>query len=131
MADQEKDPGHGLGCRVLLPVSVREYVSPDNVFGQSCSCANNMNPNNYLGTVFAPSVHVVMSDLGVTDSTLGAFLVSVFLFAYAVGPLFLAPLSERYGRSIILHVGNSVFVVFSIGAGFSQTVSLSLGSLNR
>jgi MFS family permease len=74
------------------------------------------------GTIFAPSVHLVMADLAITDTTIGALQVSIFLFAYAVGPLFLAPLSELYGRAIVLHVGNAVFVAFSIGCGFATTV---------
>jgi len=62
-----------------------------------------------------------MNDLGVTDSTVGALQVSIFLFALAIGPLVLAPLSERYGRAAIIHFGNLVFVAFSLGGGFSQT----------
>jgi MFS family permease len=64
-----------------------------------------------------------MADLGITDSTIGALQVSIFLFGYAIGPLVLAPLSETYGRTIITHVGNFAFVAFSIGAGFAQTVN--------
>ncbi|GAB1318346.1 hypothetical protein MFIFM68171_08556 [Madurella fahalii] len=75
----------------------------------------------FASTIFAPSIHLVMADLGITDSTLGALQVSVFLFAYAVGPLFLAPLSELYGRAVILQLGNIVFVAFSVGGGFSRT----------
>lgn len=66
-----------------------------------------------------------MQDLDITDSTIGALQVSIFLFALALGPLFLAPLSELYGRTVVIHGGNFVFVVFSIGGGFSQTVSQS------
>jgi MFS family permease len=65
-----------------------------------------------------------MLDLGITDSTIGALQVSIFLFGYAIGPLFLAPLSETYGRTIVTHIGNFIFVAFSIGAGFAQTVSI-------
>ncbi|KAF2791820.1 MFS general substrate transporter [Melanomma pulvis-pyrius CBS 109.77] len=75
------------------------------------------------GTIFAPSVHLVMADLNITDSTIGALQVSIFLFAYAIGPLFLAPLSEIYGRTIVTHVGNFIFVTFSIGAGFAKTTA--------
>ncbi|KAF2467807.1 MFS general substrate transporter [Lindgomyces ingoldianus] len=75
----------------------------------------------FASTIFAPSVHLLMDDLHITDSTVGALQVSVFLFAYAVGPLFLAPLSEMYGRAIIINGGNIVFVIFSIGGGFSKT----------
>lgn len=72
-----------------------------------------------------------MIDLGITDSTIGALQVSIFLFGYAIGPLVLAPLSETYGRTIITHVGNFAFVVFSIGAGFAQTVNLLSRSVGR
>ncbi|OAL46922.1 MFS general substrate transporter [Pyrenochaeta sp. DS3sAY3a] len=77
----------------------------------------------FSSTIFAPSVHLVMKDLHITNSTIGALQVSIFLFAFAIGPLFLAPLSERYGRTIILHSGNLFFIAFSIGAGFAQTTA--------
>ena len=62
-----------------------------------------------------------MRDLKITDSTLGALQVSIFLFAMAFGLLFSAPLSEKYGRVPVIHFGNFIFVVFSIGGGFAQT----------
>ncbi|KAF2021283.1 MFS general substrate transporter [Aaosphaeria arxii CBS 175.79] len=75
----------------------------------------------FASTIFAPSVHLVMADLNITDSTLGALAVSIFLFGFAIGPLVLAPMSELYGRRLIINCGNLVFVAFSIGAGFVQT----------
>jgi MFS family permease len=77
----------------------------------------------FASTIFAPSIHLVMEDLGITDSTVGALQVSIFLFALALGPLFIAPLSEKYGRAAIIHFGNFFFVVFSLGGGFSQTAA--------
>lgn len=66
-----------------------------------------------------------MDDLDISDATVGALQVSIFLFSFAIGPLFLAPLGELYGRTIIVHIGNFIFVGFSIGSGFSQTVRIS------
>jgi MFS family permease len=77
----------------------------------------------FASTIFAPSIHIVMQDLNITDSTIGALQVSIFLFALAIGPLFLAPLSEKYGRAAIIHFGNIVFVAFSTGGGFAQTAA--------
>jgi hypothetical protein len=77
----------------------------------------------FASTIFAPSIHIVMQDLNITDSTIGALQVSIFLFALAIGPLVLAPLSEKYGRPGIVHFGNFVFVAFSIGGGFTQTAT--------
>jgi MFS family permease len=64
-----------------------------------------------------------MKDLNITDSTVGALQLSIFLFALAIGPLFLAPLSEKYGRAAIIHCGNLLFVAFAIGGGFAQTTA--------
>jgi len=80
----------------------------------------------FASTIFAPSLHLVMADFNITDTTTGALQVSIFLFALALGPLFLAPLSERYGRGVVLHGGNVVFVGFSVGGGFAGTVSTML-----
>jgi MFS family permease len=35
---------------------------------------------------------------GITDSTVLALTLSIFVLSYAIGPLFVAPLSEVYGR---------------------------------
>ncbi|RAR00766.1 MFS general substrate transporter [Stemphylium lycopersici] len=75
----------------------------------------------FSSTIFAPSIHLLMRDLNITDSTLGALQVSIFLFAMSFGLLFSAPLSEKYGRVPVIHFGNFIFIVFSIGGGFSQT----------
>ncbi|OJJ03159.1 hypothetical protein ASPVEDRAFT_84613 [Aspergillus versicolor CBS 583.65] len=77
----------------------------------------------FASTIFAPALLLVMDDLDISDATVGALQVSIFLFSFAIGPLFLAPLGELYGRTIIVHIGNFIFVGFSIGSGFSQTVA--------
>jgi MFS family permease len=35
---------------------------------------------------------------GITDPTITALTLSIFLLSFAIGPLFVAPLSEVYGR---------------------------------
>lgn len=63
-----------------------------------------------------------MASIGETDTTLGALIVSIFLLGFAIAPLIQAPLSEMYGRKPVLSVGNAIFIVFTIGAGFCKTV---------
>ena len=65
-----------------------------------------------------------MKELDITSTTLGALQVSIFLFAFSIEPLVLAPLSEIHGRTIILHVGNIIFIAFTVGCAVSQTVRL-------
>ncbi len=63
-----------------------------------------------------------MEDLNETDPVLGALQIGIFLIAFAVTPIFLAPLSEIYGRTVVVRTGNVVFVAFCVGGGFAQTV---------
>lgn len=64
----------------------------------------------------------MMADLGETDPIKGALQVSIFLLSFAIAPIFLAPLSEIYGRRIVIQCGNIFFAVFCLGGGFSTTV---------
>lgn len=57
---------------------------------------------------------MVMEEFDTTNQTIGSFVTSVYLLGYAFGPLFLAPLSELYGRSIIYNTCNVIFLVFNI-----------------
>lgn len=49
--------------------------------------------------MMAPALPDIASHFGITDPTLIALTLSVFLITFAIGPLFLAPLSEIYGRT--------------------------------
>ncbi len=56
----------------------------------------------------APAEPDISRDLGV-DTTIELELIfSIFLLAFIIGPLFLAPLSEVYGRVIVLQLANVV-----------------------
>lgn len=46
---------------------------------------------------------------------------SIFVLAYAVGPLFLGPLSEIYGRVYVLQLANLIYLFFNLGCGLAQT----------
>lgn len=65
-------------------------------------------------TIIAPGTDLLMKDFNSTSGILAAFVTSVYLVGYIIGPLFLAPLSELYGRSIFYHASNVVCVVFNI-----------------
>lgn len=41
--------------------------------------------------------------------------------AYAIGPLLLGPLSELYGRVIVLQLANLFYLFFNLGCGLSRT----------
>lgn len=72
-------------------------------------------------SMVAPALSSIAADFNVTDQVLSQLTLSIFVLAYAVGPLFFGPLSEVYGRVIVLQLSNLFFLVFNIGCAVSQT----------
>ncbi|RAH44638.1 MFS transporter [Aspergillus brunneoviolaceus CBS 621.78] len=74
-------------------------------------------------SMFSPAVGYVGKDFGVSNEYLLSFSVTIFLLGYTIGPLFLAPLSEIYGRRIVLSCANWFFVVWQIGCALAPNIS--------
>ncbi|KAI0782991.1 MFS polyamine transporter [Abortiporus biennis] len=72
-------------------------------------------------SIIAPASEQIAQDFTITDSAELTMTISVFVLAYAIGPLFLGPLSEVYGRSRILQLANLFFLVWNLACGFAQT----------
>lgn len=49
-------------------------------------------------SMIAPVTSLVLTEFETSNETIGSFVVSIYILGYALGPLFLAPLSEIYGR---------------------------------
>ncbi|KAI5457088.1 major facilitator superfamily domain-containing protein [Mariannaea sp. PMI_226] len=76
-------------------------------------------------SIFTPGVPKLMQDFDSSNTSLAAFVVSVYVLGFAFGPMVLAPLSELYGRLPVYHGCNVLFLAFTI----SCAVAPSLGSL--
>lgn len=76
--------------------------------------------------MLAPAVELVMQDFHTTSTTFATFVVSIFVLGFACGPLLLAPLSELYGRVIIYHITNVLFLIFTILCAFARNESMLL-----
>ncbi|ETI29371.1 hypothetical protein G647_01824 [Cladophialophora carrionii CBS 160.54] len=74
-------------------------------------------------SMVAPALNKIGQDLGITQEVELSLTLSIFVLAYAIGPLFLGPLSEMYGRVIVLQLSNLFFLAWNIGCGFAQTRS--------
>lgn len=74
-------------------------------------------------SMVAPDLEAIGHDLNITNSAEKALALSIFVGAYALGPLMWAPLSELYGRIIILQLSNLFFCIFNLGCGVAQTKS--------
>ncbi|KAH6918029.1 major facilitator superfamily domain-containing protein [Coprinopsis sp. MPI-PUGE-AT-0042] len=70
-------------------------------------------------SMMAPGLPQVAEKYDITNPTILALTLSIFLISYAMGPLILSPLSEIYGRSWILHISNLLTMAFNLGCAFS------------
>lgn len=74
-------------------------------------------------SMFAPAVSFMDETFHNTSVILSSLSVSIFLLGYAVGPVFLSPLSEIYGRRYVLMSGNLLFTVWQIGCALAPNMS--------
>jgi len=72
-------------------------------------------------TMLAPALPDMADDLNTSSGFETYFMMSIFLLAYAIGPFVLAPLSEVYGRVVVLQSANMVFLLFNTVCGWSTT----------
>ncbi|OAA64230.1 major facilitator superfamily transporter multidrug resistance [Niveomyces insectorum RCEF 264] len=72
-------------------------------------------------SMIAPAIPEISRELHITNSVEQLVTMSIFVLAYAVGPLFLGPLSELYGRVIVLQLSNLVYLFFNLGCGLART----------
>lgn len=68
----------------------------------------------------APALTSISKEFGITNDVESQLVLSVFVLAYAIGPLFLGPLSEIYGRVPVLQLSNLVYLIFNIACGASR-----------
>ncbi|CAK4033801.1 related to multidrug resistant [Lecanosticta acicola] len=71
------------------------------------------------GAMIAPALPELSRDLDMSEATAGLAL-SVFILAFAFGPMILGPLSEIYGRRPVWLISGLWYSVFNIMCGFSH-----------
>ncbi|EXL70539.1 hypothetical protein FOPG_13659 [Fusarium oxysporum f. sp. conglutinans race 2 54008] len=74
-------------------------------------------------TMVAPALASIGETLHIDSSLELALTLSIFVAAYAVGPLFWGPISELRGRVIVLQISNLWFLCFNLGCALSQNKS--------
>ncbi|OBT73613.1 hypothetical protein VF21_07311 [Pseudogymnoascus sp. 05NY08] len=78
-------------------------------------------------SMFAPSVPTLMKEFGVESPLLSAFVVSVFILGFVIGPVVCSPLSELYGRLPIYHCSNVLFFLCTIACAESRSLNMLIG----
>ncbi|EEU43388.1 uncharacterized protein NECHADRAFT_94955 [Fusarium vanettenii 77-13-4] len=81
---------------------------------------------NLAATMFAPGAAALAREFHITSSTIVSLTVSIYLCGFAVGPMFIAPLSELYGRLVIYHTCNIIYIGFIIGCALSKNTGMFL-----
>lgn len=69
----------------------------------------------------APALEAIADDLKIRSQTLLIMSLSVYLLGSAIVPLVSSPLSEMYGRVIILFASNIVYIIFNTLCGIAKT----------
>lgn len=68
----------------------------------------------------APAFNLISSEFDIQSQVETQLVLSVFILASAVGPLFISPMSEIYGRTVVLHFTCLFYMIFNLACGFSQ-----------
>lgn len=73
-------------------------------------------------TMLAPALPVMGTDLSISEASARQMILSIFVLAYAFGPLLLSPLSEVYGRVRVMQSASTMFLVFNLACGFASNL---------
>lgn len=76
----------------------------------------------FASSILSPGINQLSRDFDNKNSTVRDITVSIYLLGYVVGPLFLAPLSETYGRKMVLDLSNAFFCVWQIGCALAPSI---------
>ena len=80
-----------------------------------------------VSTIMAPALSTIAAELNMTSAE-SAMSLSIYLLATAFGPLFIGPLSEIYGRQVILHSSSVWFLIWNVVCGFATTKGVLIAS---
>ena len=68
----------------------------------------------------SPAAKVIGEKMDVHSKLVQNMFVGLFMLAFVAGPLCSAPISEAYGRRIVVFTGTVFFIVFNIGCAVTN-----------
>ncbi|KAJ5735863.1 MFS general substrate transporter [Penicillium malachiteum] len=78
---------------------------------------------NLATTMFSPGANIMEKEFGYDNSTIETLTVTIASLGFAIGPLFIAPLSEVFGRLPIYRVACICYMGFTVGCARSTNVA--------
>lgn len=70
----------------------------------------------------APGISATLEEFNEPSLMLGSFMVTIYVLGFAIGPLFLGPLSEIYGRRIVVVLSTWTFNAWVLGSALAPTM---------
>ena len=77
----------------------------------------------FASSILAPGIGKLNQEFRNDNDIVGTMTVSIYLLGYVIGPLFLAPLSELYGRRVVLSAANVFFCAWQIGCALAPSIA--------
>ncbi|KAI1379223.1 major facilitator superfamily domain-containing protein [Hypoxylon crocopeplum] len=74
-------------------------------------------------SMFAPATSLMNEEFHNDSETLTTFTVSFFILGYVVGSLISAPLSEQYGRKVILDIATAIFAIWQLACALAPNIT--------
>ena len=99
----------------------KNATPPTYVRANRCTVSSFTFISPVSSSMVAPALGTLAKEFNVTNDVVISLMLSVFVLAYAIGPLFLGPLSEIYGRVIVLQSSNLLYLFFNLGCGLAQS----------
>ncbi|KAF4255291.1 hypothetical protein CNMCM8714_004455 [Aspergillus fumigatus] len=78
---------------------------------------------NMAPTMCAPGISGISADLDITSSAVSTLAITLYVLGLAIGPMFMSPVSEVYGRVPVYHAANIIFVAMIIGSALSWNLA--------
>ena len=79
------------------------------------------------GAMLAPALQVIGEDLGTSPEETQIFL-SIYVLAFAFGPMVLSPFAEVFGRRPVWIAASCFYILWNTVAGFSKSSGLLIAS---
>lgn len=77
----------------------------------------------FASSILSSGIANLNRDFDIRVDFIGSLAVTIYLMGYVVGPLFLAPLSELYGRKPVLSLSNVVFCAMQVGCALAPNIA--------
>lgn len=113
--DQPFDPENPMQWSSRTKISIVLNISLLSAAGQMAS------------SMVAPSVEQIIIHFHTSNLMVAVLIVSVFLIGMAVGLLLTSGISEVYGRVVVIHATNVLFVLFASAAAVSGSLGQLIG----